>query len=217
MSMLFHVFGCIAVTVVIWVLVPHVPSKFAVGNFTNAGGWSSDGLSLMVGQVSMVACLGGFDSAVHMAEEVRNANVVVPKVMTGSLLVNGILGLLAAVTFAYSVPDITAALTDDTYYPFLYVLRQGVSPTGIYITTFILAFMVMVSNVTFLVAAARAAFAFARDGGVPFSGWVSRVNARTKSPINCIILTTFMSIILSVVYVGSSAAYNAIVSSRSPP
>ncbi|KAF2150891.1 amino acid transporter [Myriangium duriaei CBS 260.36] len=212
MSMVVHVLSCFTTVVVVWVLAPHVPANAALATFTNNGGWSTTGLSLMIGQVSMVATLGGFDAAIHMAEEVRNANIVVPKVMFRSLLINGSLALLATVMFAFSLPNITAAIADATGYPYLAILRDTTSKGGIYVLTVLLMILLMASSVTFLVTTARATFAFARDGGLPFSKWIAKVDPRTRSPINAIILSTVITNLLSIIYVGSPAAYNAILS-----
>lgn len=53
----------------IFILAPRNPAEVVFTQFTNAGGWSSMGLSLMVGQISAIyACICS-DSAAHM---VRN-------------------------------------------------------------------------------------------------------------------------------------------------
>ena len=52
-----HVFGFVAVVVILWVLAPHVDATTALLTFTNEGGWSSMGLSLMIGQISSLQAL----------------------------------------------------------------------------------------------------------------------------------------------------------------
>lgn len=147
-----------------------------------------------------------------MAEEVRNANIVVPRVMVRALSINGILSIVAVVMFAFCLPSISSAIGSATGYPILYVMSLGITPGGIYALTAFMMAILMASNITFLVAAARMTFAFARDGGLPFSPWISKVDKKTRSPINAIILTTVITNLLSVIYVGSPTAYNAIVS-----
>ena len=49
-----HIFGFLAVTVVLWVLSPRTSAKVAFTGFTNSGGWNSLGLSLMIGQISAI-------------------------------------------------------------------------------------------------------------------------------------------------------------------
>lgn len=51
-----------------WTLAPRNSAHDAFLNFTNLGGWPSDGLSMLVGLYPLVFCLLGFDSQVHMGE-----------------------------------------------------------------------------------------------------------------------------------------------------
>lgn len=53
-----HVFGFLAIIIVLWVLSPRASTTTTFTKFTNTGGWSSMGLSLMVGQISAIyACI----------------------------------------------------------------------------------------------------------------------------------------------------------------
>jgi hypothetical protein len=53
-----HVFGFLAIITVFWILSPRATAKVAFTEFTNSGGWSSNGLALMVGQISAIyACI----------------------------------------------------------------------------------------------------------------------------------------------------------------
>lgn len=58
-AMVFHVGGFIATIAVLWAMAPHVSATEALLTFENEGGWASTGLSLMVGQLTVVFALGG--------------------------------------------------------------------------------------------------------------------------------------------------------------
>lgn len=60
-----------------------------------------------------------------------------------------------------------------------------------------------------LTAASRCTWAFSRDGGIPFSHWWKRVNHRYDVPLNALILSTVVCALLGLIYLGSSAAFNA--------
>lgn len=49
-----HVFGFFAVIIVLWVMAPRNSAEVVFTQFNNEGGWSSMGLSLMVGQISAI-------------------------------------------------------------------------------------------------------------------------------------------------------------------
>lgn len=52
--LILHVFGFSALIIVLWVLAPRNTAEVVFTQFSNSGGWSSMGLSLMVGQISAI-------------------------------------------------------------------------------------------------------------------------------------------------------------------
>jgi choline transport protein len=58
----------------------------------------------------------------------------------------------------------------------------------------------------------RMVYAFARDGGLPASKLFAKVHGRLQVPLNALWLTTILVIIFGCIFLGSSSAFNAIVS-----
>ena len=57
--MVFHVVFFLVVIIVLWVMAPHQSAKAVFTEFNNEGGWSSMGLSVMVGQITAIYSLLG--------------------------------------------------------------------------------------------------------------------------------------------------------------
>ena len=95
--LVFHIIGFFATMIPLWVLAPKVPSSQVWGPeaFANYGGWSSIGAACVVGQLAASVSMIGADAAAHMSEEVKNASVTVPKMMFGTIVVNGIMGFVS--------------------------------------------------------------------------------------------------------------------------
>lgn len=68
MMLILHVVGVFAIMIPLWVLAPRNNSKAVFTEFTNNGGWPTDGVSFMVGLNAIVVSLLGFDSSVHMCK-----------------------------------------------------------------------------------------------------------------------------------------------------
>ena len=64
--LIIHLLGFFAIVITLWILAPRNSAKAVFTEFSNAGGWSSTGLSVMVGMLSPIYALLGVDSAVHM-------------------------------------------------------------------------------------------------------------------------------------------------------
>lgn len=58
----------------------------------------------------------------------------------------------------------------------------------------------------------RMVYAFARDGGLPYSKVFARVHGRLQVPLNALGLTWVLVVIFGCIFLGSSSAFNAIVS-----
>ena len=73
----------------------------ALLNFQDNGtGWNNPGLAVLIGQVTAMYTLVGSDSAAHMAEEIREASVVVPRAMWWSFVANVPPTIVVLVTMA---------------------------------------------------------------------------------------------------------------------
>ncbi|KAF2650111.1 amino acid transporter [Lophiostoma macrostomum CBS 122681] len=209
-----HVLGFLAVIIVLWVLSPRASTKVTFTNFTNEGGWSTMGLSLMVGQISAIyACICS-DAAAHMSEETKDAGKTVPRAMLGSYLLNGALGLVFLITYMYMMTDVDAATGDSnlTGYPHIWVFSQAVSPGGVIALNVIPTVLIFAGTLSFNLSTSRQTWAFARDKGLPFSSWLGTVDQKLHVPANAVSFTCIFTIALSLINIGSDTAFNAIIS-----
>ncbi|MCJ1441930.1 MAG: hypothetical protein MMC23_002422 [Stictis urceolatum] len=207
-----HVVVFIVIIGCLWGLAEHRSGMAVFTEFYNGGGWQSTGVSVMIGQVSAIYGAIASDAAAHMAEEVKDASLAVPRAIVWTYLINGIMGLILILSFTFAIPNIEDSLNDTTGFPFLYVFRKAMPPGATTALTVGVLVLAMASNITFNVATSRQAFAFARDKGLPFSGWISKVHPTLRVPVNAILLTCAINLLLSLVNIGSAVALNAIIS-----
>lgn len=66
-----HFGGLFVVMIILWTLGPRNNAHDAFLQLNNDGGWSSDGLSMLVGLYPLTLCLLGFDSQVHMCKSLH--------------------------------------------------------------------------------------------------------------------------------------------------
>ena len=207
-----HVFGFFAIIIVLWALAPRHEAKVVFTEFYNGGGWKTVGLSLMVGQISAIYGSLCSDATAHMAEEVKDAGRNVPNAMFWSYVLNGVLGLVLLTTYLFCLPSVTDAIDDPSGFPFIYVFQKAVSTNGVNALTIMLLVLVIASNISFNASTSRQTFAFARDRGLPFADWIGRVHPTLHIPANAVALTCILTCILSLINIGSAAAFNAVIS-----
>lgn len=118
-AIVLHVLGFFAVLIPLWVKGKPSPASEVFFTFSNGGGWSSQGLSCMVGSLSAILSLLGPDSAVHMSEELKNASYTLPRAMMATTVINGALGFVMIVTYCMLLGDVETILATPTGYPFI--------------------------------------------------------------------------------------------------
>ncbi|KAI9803960.1 MAG: hypothetical protein M1833_000241 [Piccolia ochrophora] len=211
--LILHIFGFVAILVPLWVLAtPNTPTQVFT-EFVNGGGWSSVGAACVVGQISPVYAFVGPDSAAHMAEEVKDASKIIPRCMVWTAIINGIMGFVMLVTFCFCMTDVEAALGTATGYPFLEVFYQVTgSKGGATAMACIIVVLIVCASISILATASRQTFAFARDEGLPYSKFFAHVNPRWQLPLNSIMVSFVVTVLLSLINIGSTAAFNAIAS-----
>ena len=144
--------------------------------FNNGGAWPTQGLSFFVGLVGNVFAMFGCDSTVHMAEEIRNADVVVPWCMVGTTILNGAVGLGMFIAILFVTTDIEASLMSPSGalgYPYMDIFYKAVGASALIA---ILIFMTEAGAVAALATGSRLLWAFARDQGLPFWRHISKVS-----------------------------------------
>ncbi|KAF2007964.1 GABA permease [Amniculicola lignicola CBS 123094] len=208
--LILHTLGFLVIIITLWVMAPHRSAKDVFTSFTEEGGWGNIGLSLMVGQLTSIYSLLGSDATAHMAEEVRDAGRYVPISLFWSYIVNGLMAIIFLITYVFCIPSVHEALNNPTGFPFIYVFQQALNTSGVNALVIIVLILVIAANVSFNASTARQTFAFARDKGLPFSTWIGAV--RNEIPANAIALTCVITMLLSLINIGSSIAFEAMIS-----
>ncbi|KAK3353305.1 amino acid permease [Lasiosphaeria hispida] len=206
-----HVLGFFAVLVPLWVLAPRADPSVVFTEFLNLGGWETNGLSFMVGLLGPVYTLIGADSAVHMAEEIKDASIVLPKAIMWAATVNGSLGFIMTITFCFTLGSVFEIIGSPTGYPFIAAFYGA---TGSYAGTSIMTAIIIVNItsacISTVATVSRQTWSFARDGGLPFSSVISHVRPGWNIPLNAVILTFTITALLSLINIGSVVAFHAI-------
>ncbi len=175
--LIIHVIGFFAVLVPLWLLAPRADPGEVFTEFINLGGWSTNGLSFMVGLLAPVYTLIGADSAVHMSEEIRDASVVLPKAIIWAAGLNGSMGFIMVITFCFTLGSVYDIIDTPTGYPFIQVFYNVTqSNVGTTIMTSILIVNVTSACISTVATVSRQTWSFARDNGLPFSSFVSYVS-----------------------------------------
>ncbi|KAL8991783.1 MAG: hypothetical protein Q9169_007652 [Polycauliona sp. 2 TL-2023] len=208
-----HVLGLFAVIIPLWILSPKPPATEALLTFTNGGGWSTTGLSAMIGLLAPVGSLTGFDCVVHMSEEVEDAGRTLPRSIMWAVWINGAMGFIMAITMCSCLGDLSEIIDTPTGFPFIQVFYNSTnSYAAANVMTAIMIVTLTACCISEVSTSSRQLWSFARDKGIPFSNWFAYVSPTLHIPLRATIVTMSITCLVSLINVGSTAALNAIVS-----
>ncbi|KAF2004743.1 amino acid transporter [Amniculicola lignicola CBS 123094] len=208
-----HIFGFFAIFITLWVLAPRSKPSEVFNTFQDNAGWGNVGLSVLIGQLAPIFSLLGSDAATHMSEELRDAAYVLPRAMIWTTIINSIMGFMMLITFCFCLGDVESVLGTTTGFPHMQVLWNATgSRTGATILSSLTTIMAVFGCVNNVATCSRQLFAFARDHGIPFGAFLSRVQPGWDIPLNSVIVSFVFAILLSLINIGSSVAFNSIAS-----
>ncbi|TJZ78239.1 amino acid permease [Rhodococcus oryzae] len=152
----------------------------------------------------------GFGSAGELAEETRNPRRVAPRTIRLALSVSAIGGGLMIVGALMAAPSLTDGRLATEGLP--YVLTSILSSPWGTLLLIDVAIAVFVCTLAIQTAASRLMFSMARDGRLPASSVLARVNPRTGTPIAPSVLIGLLCVAVLAVNVGNSAIFTTLSS-----
>ncbi|KAK6419559.1 hypothetical protein LTR81_007381 [Elasticomyces elasticus] len=207
-----HLASWVAFVVVLWVASPIGNAKDVLLTFNNGGGWVNPAGATLIGVLTACSGLLGYDSAVHMTENTRDASYTIPWSLMISYFVNAAMGLIAGVTVIFCAGDLDEVLANGTQAPFVtifYNSTQSKAGTVVMLVPIMMCFMS--SQISETATACRQIFAFARDNGLPFSGKLKRV-PDAEVPQTALWAVIAATLAITCVNFGSAVGFNAIIS-----
>ncbi len=168
-----------------------------------------------------------------LAEEIKDAGETLPKAIMWSVYLSSALGLVMLLTICFTIGDLNTVLASSTGQPFIqiyYNATQNYPGTNFMVAIPII--LLTCACIAEIATASRQLWSFARDKGPPFSTALARVTtphfstitfqtpAKTTPqikptwniPLNAVLLSFLVTVLLSLINIGSSVALNAIFS-----
>jgi amino acid transporter len=125
--------------------------------------------------------LTGFDASAHTAEETHNAARSAPAGILRSVIVSGLAGWAMVAALLLALPDVPEGVAKGSDVTPWAIRARLPGALGVVMLGAI-AIGQLFCGLAALTSASRMLFAFARDGGLPFSNWLRRVDPVTGGP-----------------------------------
>lgn len=205
-------FIIISITVLGCASPNYASAKFVFADFINETGWP-DGIAWLLGLLQGGLGLTGYDAVAHMIEEIPNASVEGPKIMVYCVAIGTFTGFIFLVCLLFVSGGDADAMISSPLGPLLQILVNATnSRAGSVCLLMFPLVCLLFATTSIMTTSSRMTYAFARDGGLPASRFFAKVHTRLGQPLNSLCLTTILTIIFGCIFIGSSSAFNAIIS-----
>ncbi|KAK2468052.1 hypothetical protein H9L39_20274, partial [Fusarium oxysporum f. sp. albedinis] len=213
LGMFVSIVVCLAIVVAVPAASPsHTSPSFIFTSTDNVSGWNSKGMAFLAGLINANYSFGLIDSAVHLAEDIKNPEKNVPKALFFTVGIGFVTAWPLAILLMYCLTDFDDVVNTATGVPLLelFYISFNRSKAGA---------VVMMSGLivcwTFAMMALHAyqskiCWAFARDNGLPLSRIWSRVHPTMNVPVHALMLCSVLVSILSALCIASSTAFNSL-------
>ncbi|KAH9984369.1 APC amino acid permease [Russula vinacea] len=220
-SVWWHVFGTTSIIVAILAAAPkHQSGKFVFRTFIDSTGvdgigWSqraSPAYVAVIGILMAQYTLLGFDASAHMTEETHNAAMSGSIGIIMSIGVSAILGWFLILALLFSIQDYETTVKSPTGQPVTQIFLDTVGEKGTIVLMVIIIGAMLFCGAFSITSNSRMLYAFSRDGAIPGSKFLNKVDHRWRSPIRAVWLVCALSFILGLPSFGSSVAFSAATS-----
>lgn len=197
--------GVIALIIILAVLGPKTSASVAFTQFENNSEWSNKGIVWILSLTAGMWTLTGYDSVAHVAEETTNAVHAGPIAMLSAVMGTAISGFILSIVHSFVMPDPARLLSTNLKLPAAMLYYDIMGKHGFLAMWSITIFVQFTSGTAQTLDAARALYAFARDGAVPFSRQLSTMNKYTSTPLNATWTMVALAAIVGLLMLQSTA------------
>jgi amino acid transporter len=156
------------------------------------GSWLA---AALIAVLAPVYIFYGFESCGDIAEETKDAGRAVPRAMRAALIWGGVASFILIASLLLAMPDSSNPVGDTVTgggVPFI----LGELPSWLQDCLLLLIIFAFFSCGTSVQGAgSRLAFSYGRDGALPASRWISKVNSRFGTPVNALLAGAVVTVL----------------------
>nr|POE54179.1 choline transport protein [Quercus suber] len=205
--------GLVTVVVVAAMPVQHATNDFVWKDFSNLTGWSN-GIAFLTGVLNGAYAIGTTDAITHLAEELPNPKVDLPRAIFAQIALGFMTTLIYAIAIMYSINDLNAVTSSSGSFPLAEVYAQATGTAGgTFGLLFILFLSIMICAIGTLLMVGRLYWTLARDNAIPFASVFRHVNEKLSCPIPATILCAILCTAFGAIQLGSKTAFTDLVGS----
>ncbi|GAB7352326.1 hypothetical protein MBLNU459_g2772t1 [Dothideomycetes sp. NU459] len=191
----------------------YASSSTVWATWDNRTGYASNGFVFVAGMLNGAFTIGTPDAVCHLAEEVPEPRKNIPKGIAAQLTTGFFTSFVFYISVLYAVTSLDDVLaTNIVSLPLAAMYQQATrSNAGTFGLLFIFLLDIIFTIPGAYITCGRTLWTLGRDDATPFSSWVGRISPRWRNQFNATLMCGCFVTLLGVIYIGSVAAFDAII------
>ncbi|KAJ5653430.1 hypothetical protein N7490_000433 [Penicillium lividum] len=187
------------------------PASFVFGKWINQTGWP-DGVVWFIGLVQAAYGLTAFDAVIHMVEEIPAPRKNAPKVIYLAVFSGAVSGFILMMVCLFCIQKVKTVIDSPSGLPFMELVQETVGRNGAAVLIALFILNGLGQGISILTTASRLTWGFARDGGLPFSRYLSHVDPTWKAPVRALWFQGGLIALVGILFLFAETVLNAILS-----
>ncbi|KAF2765497.1 choline transport protein [Teratosphaeria nubilosa] len=205
--------GLVTIIVVAAMPAQHASNAFVWRDFENTTGWTA-GVAFLTGVLNGAFTIGTPDAVTHLAEELPNPKVDLPKAVFAQVGLGFVTTFLYAIAILYAINNLDAVVNSNGAFPLAEVYLQATGSNSATVgLLFIILLSILICAIGTVLMVGRLFWALARDNATPFAHFFSQVDTRLSCPIPATILCAILTTGFGAIQLGSATAFTDLVGS----
>lgn len=203
------------VTIIVVAAMPkqHATNSFVWSDWQNLTGLPN-GIAFLAGVLNGAFTIGTPDAVTHMAEELPNPKVDLPKAVFAQVGLGFITAFVFGITIFYGVSELDAVVNSNGSFPLAEVYAQATGSRGATFGLLLIVFLsIMICSIGTVLMLGRLWWTLARDNATPFPSFFSQVNEKLSCPVPATILCSILTTGFGAIQLGSKTAFTDLVGS----
>jgi amino acid transporter len=183
----------------LFALVPGLAGLYAAAPFA---------LVFVLGLLQAQWTYTGYDASAHVAEETVLARLNSAWGVFLSVAVSAVVGYVLLMVLTWCIPNADVKATANDAYPVLHIAYANLPRFLANVVAVVIGGAMWLCGLASITSMARMWYAFARDDGFPAARFLKRVDARRRTPVWAIVVTSALAVLVTVY----AAAYSVVTS-----
>ena len=167
-----------------------------------------------MGMLNGASAIGTPDCVSHLTEELPRPEINLPKAIAVQMMIGFVTTLCYIVAISFAINNLSEVLSSSSSFPLAEIYRQATDSRAGTVCLLIIVFLLMLcGSIDVYLMAGRTLWALARDDATPLGNFLGRINPRWRNPFNATFVCGCLCTAMGGIYVGSTTAFNAFISS----